>query len=161
MSPSIGKMGQPLAPTALHEKNDVLGVDHVGLTVPNLEKSKDFFEKVLGFKVVGGDEEYPSIFLSNGHTRITLWQVNNQKAIVEFDRTKNIGLHHLAFGVSSFEVLDGLYEQVRIYPGIIVEFSPELNSDGPAKHMMFYEPGGNRIELIHRPSEPQSSRQNQ
>tara|TARA_R110002096_G_scaffold433887_2_gene653725 strand:+ start:35390 stop:35929 length:540 start_codon:yes stop_codon:yes gene_type:complete len=146
----------PAAPVAqvapIAKAGPVLGVDHVGLTVSDLEASRDFFVKTLGFEVVGGVESYPSVFLSNGQMRLTLWRAEDPTSATPFDRKANIGLHHLAIGVSSFEALDTLYEAVRDYPGVTMEFAPELNSGGPAKHTIFYEPSGNRIELVHRPN---------
>jgi hypothetical protein len=38
-------------------------------------------------------------FVSDGHGRITLWQVQGA-VYIEFDRKKNLGLHHLALKVS-------------------------------------------------------------
>ena len=34
---------------------------------------------------------------------VTLWRVTNREDAVAFDRKRNVGLHHLAFRVSSFE----------------------------------------------------------
>ena len=41
-----------------------------------------------------------------------------------------------------------LAEKDRAWPGISIEFMPELVGQGPRKHMMFAEPGGIRLELI-------------
>ena len=69
-------------------------------------------------------------------------------AVEAFNRRKNIGLHHLALGVDSEAELDALAEKVCAWPGVEVEFLPELVGSGPRKHMMFAEPGGIRLELI-------------
>ncbi|WP_428267387.1 VOC family protein [Haliangium sp.] len=132
----------------------MLGVDHVGLTVLDLEASRAFFVDGLGFRVKNHDPDYPAYFLTNGHTTITLWRAENPDSATRFDRRANVGLHHLAIRVSSFEALDTLYERLRAYPGVTIEFAPELAYGGPAKHMMLYEPSGNRVELVHRPPTP-------
>lgn len=129
----------------------VFGIDHVGLAVTKLESSKDFFVDILGFKIKKHDPEYPAYFLNNGYTTVTLWRVEDPETAILFDRRKNVGLHHLAFAVSSFEILDALHERLASYEGVEIEFTPELSSGGPAKHMMLREPSGNRIELVHRP----------
>ncbi len=59
----------------------------------------------------------------------------------------NIGLHHLALSVESFEQLDAIHEKIKV-SGINIEFSPELLRAGPSRHMMCYEPSGIRIEFI-------------
>ena len=129
------------------------GFDHVGLTVTDLQASTDFFTEVLGYQVVGGDDKYPAKFLTNGKAFITLWRATDPDKAVAFDRKNNVGLHHMALSVSSFEALDALYEKARKFPGVKVEFAPELAYGGPDKHMMIREPSGNRLEFVHRPSE--------
>jgi len=44
--------------------------------------------------------------------------------------------------------LTALAEHVSSWPGVQIEFMPELVGQGPRRHMMFYEPGGIRIEFI-------------
>lgn len=129
-------------------------VDHVGLTVTDLDASTAFFEDSLGFEVVGRDEAYPAVFLGNGEFLITLWRATAPEKAVSFDRKNNVGLHHLAIRVGSFEALDAMHRRLVEAPGVKIEFAPEPLGGGPAKHMMLREPSGNRIELIHRPPEP-------
>lgn len=129
----------------------VTGLDHLGLAVLDLGASADFFINALGFELRGGDPDYPAKFLFNGHLFLTLWQVNDAESAVRFDRKNNVGLHHLALSVSSFEELDKLYEVASSWDGVVIEFSPELAYGGPDKHMMIREPSGNRLELVHRP----------
>jgi lactoylglutathione lyase len=130
---------------------EVAAVDHVGLAVKDLEASAAFFVEGLGYAVRGKDPSYPAAFLSNGRSLITLWQVAEPDSAVDFDRRQNVGLHHLALSVTSFEALDALHDRLAKMPGVRIEFAPELSYGGPAKHMMVYEPSGNRIELVHRP----------
>ncbi|HEY9825027.1 MAG TPA: VOC family protein [Stenomitos sp.] len=50
------------------------GAHHIGLTVPNLITTRDFFVNILDFKQVGEVPTYPACFLSDGTTLLTLWQ---------------------------------------------------------------------------------------
>ena len=126
-----------------------LGVHHVGLSVRDLEKTAEFFTDVLGFKEVKRNPSYPSIFVTDGTNLITLWQVENPQEAEEFDRRKNVGLHHVAFKVENQAALDRMHEKLSNADGVTVEFSPRpLNTDSPVRHMMFYEPGGVRLEFI-------------
>lgn len=127
------------------------GFNHIGLTVTQLDASVDFFVKVLGWQVVGGDPSYPAIFVSDGEMLLTLWQVTDSKNAVTFNRKNNVGLHHLAFTVESFDLLHRIYKAASKHEGVTIEFAPELAYGGPAKHMMLREPSGNRLEFIHRP----------
>jgi len=123
------------------------GVDHVGLTVRNLDVTRDFFVNCLGWEQVGGKLEYPAAFVSDGHLLLTLWQVKEETEIVSFDRKANIGLHHLALRAADEEAFAAIYERVSNWPGVRVEFAPELLGSGPKRHTMVYEPGGVRLEF--------------
>lgn len=124
------------------------GINHLGLSVLNVESSARFFTEALGWAESGKDSSYPRTAVSDGHVRLTLWQVDHQLSIEPFNRRKNVGLHHLALEVASEEKLNALATLLSGWPGVVVEFMPELVGKGPRKHMMLFEPGGNRIELI-------------
>jgi len=125
------------------------GSHHVGLTVSNLDESAAFFVDMLGWSEVRRNPDYPAIFVSDGVLMLTLWQAQTDKPIA-FDRKENIGLHHLALAVASLEELENLHHKF-IAHGIRIEFAPELLREGPAKHMMCYEPSGIRLEFIYIP----------
>ncbi|MBV1931691.1 MAG: VOC family protein [Porticoccaceae bacterium] len=124
------------------------GAHHVGLTVPNLAQARDFFIDVLGYQQVGGKPEYPAVFVSDGSIMITLWQAENPEAVTSFDRRNNIGLHHLALGVSDVERLHELNHRLSDEESVTVEFAPEPLGGGPTQHMMCAIPGGIRVEFI-------------
>jgi len=128
------------------------GLNHLGLTVKNLQASVDFFTNTLGWKKVGGYPDYPSIFVTDGELFLTLWQTKDSSKTVSFDRKNNVGLHHLAFTVASEEILIELHHRFKLVPNLVIEFSPELNGKGPTIHMMIREPSGNRIEFSYTPS---------
>ena len=122
------------------------GAHHIGLTVSKLEESASFFISMLGWKEVRRNVEYPAIFVSDGNIMVTLWK-NKDEPPASFDKNRNIGLHHVAFMVASENDLEIAYEKLKKH-GIEIEFAPELLRQGPAKHMMCYEPSGIRVELI-------------
>ena len=124
------------------------GLNHLGLAVLDLEKTAKFFVDGLGWTESGRDPTYPRTAVSDGHVRLTLWQVDQSGPVVRFDRRRNVGLHHLALEVRSETDLNSIMERLSAYPGVAIEFSPELVGNGPRKHMMCYEPGGLRIEFI-------------
>jgi len=122
------------------------GAHHIGLTVSKLEESAAFFVDVLGWSEVQRDSDYPAIFVTDGILMVTLWEVKSSSP-VNFDRKENVGLHHLALSVDSFDDLHAIHKNVTEH-GLKVEFSPELLRDGPVKHMMCYDPSEIRIEFI-------------
>lgn len=127
------------------------GIDHVGLTVDDLQATKEFFLNCLEWKQVGEKPEYPAVFVSDGHIMLTLWALKDTAAPIKFNRQKNVGLHHLALRVTDEASLDTILDRVSRWPGARVEFAPEPLGAGPKRHMMIYEPGGIRIEFAFDP----------
>jgi catechol 2,3-dioxygenase-like lactoylglutathione lyase family enzyme len=126
----------------------IRGVHHVGLTVPDLAAARRFFVDVLGYQARGEKPEYPAAFVSDGTTLVTLWQVKDPARSVAFDRTQNVGLHHLALAVDGHAALDALHARVAQGSDAEIEFAPEPLGGGPSRHMMLRIGGGLRIELI-------------
>jgi lactoylglutathione lyase len=124
------------------------GINHLGLSVLNLDSSTRFFIGALGWTESGRDNAYPRTAVSDGHVRLTLWEVDHKLHVEPFNRRKNVGLHHLALEVGSEERLNALAQSLAHWPEVKIEFMPELLGKGTRKHMMFLEPGGNRLELI-------------
>ena len=80
------------------EPIDVLGFDHVDLTVNHVERSQPFYEKVLGalgFRLIHETSESGSVIFANGHTSIAIRPPSAAHANASFDRYR-VGLHHLA-----------------------------------------------------------------
>lgn len=124
------------------------GIHHLGLTVPNIKLTADFFIKQLGFNQIGEVPEYPAIFVSDGTVMLTLWQIKDDSKQINFDRQHNVGLHHFALKVVNLETLKGLHEKLAKLENVEIEFAPEALGTSPFHHMMCLIPGGVRLELI-------------
>ncbi|ASZ60047.1 VOC family protein [Bacillus subtilis] len=119
------------------------GIDHVGLSVKNLEESINFFQSILEFdlsKYVEG--KYA--FVTDGFRMITLWQT----AKSNFD-IHTAGLHHLAFQVETAEDLYKVEKKLKEnnyriqFDGVGVR-----GEEGDFLALYFYDPSGIRIELV-------------
>jgi catechol 2,3-dioxygenase-like lactoylglutathione lyase family enzyme len=127
------------------------GVHHVGLSVPDLDATRDFFCQTLGWKVVGEVPDYPAVFVSDGAVMLTLWRVADPDSPVPFDRRSNIGLHHLALAVEDEAGLERVYAVVRGHPDVAVEFAPGPIREGSTmRHFICSIPGGIRVEFATR-----------
>ena len=124
-----------------------LGAHHVGLTVSDLRSARRFFEEVLGFALLAEDDSYPSAFVTDGVTLITLWQVEDPSHCRPFDRRRNVGLHHLALRVEP-QSLKELARAIAAHNGAELEFRPEPLDSTELSHMMCRIPGGPRLELV-------------
>ena len=127
---------------------ETLGLNHIGLSVSDLEATTAFFVDTLGFKPSGGDPDYPANFVFNGEIFVTLWQVTDPATAVAFDRKNNVGLHHMAITVRDLATLHALHQRFIEHPRVEVEFGPEFLGQGPTTHMMIREPSGLRLEFI-------------
>lgn len=126
------------------------GIDHLGLSVTNLDETSEFFIDCLGWRQFGGNENYPAKYVTDGHSKLTLWQITSD-GIAEFDRKNNVGLHHLALKVSSEDALKKIFDIVSVWQNVNVEFAPEFSGNGPKIHFMINEPSGTRIEFAFDP----------
>ena len=124
------------------------GSHHIGLTVTDIKATRNFFVDILGFEQVGEVPDYPAIFVSDGSIMLTLWQVADPANATPFDRKNNIGLHHFALKVDNLTTLKSIHQILLNMAGVEIEFAPEPLKGLPAHHMMFYIPGGIRMELI-------------
>ena len=62
------------------------GAHHIGLTVPDLDRTRRFFIDVLGLDQIGEVPDYPAVFLSDSQLMITLWQAANPANATRFWR---------------------------------------------------------------------------
>ncbi|MFN3231989.1 MAG: VOC family protein [Alphaproteobacteria bacterium] len=124
------------------------GAHHIGLTIPDLARTRAFFVDTLGFSQLGEVPDYPAVFLTDGTTMLTLWQAEDPASAVGFDRRRNIGLHHFALKVANPDILQGLHEKLLAIDDVEIEFAPEPLGAGPTHHMMVFVPGGVRVEFI-------------
>lgn len=124
------------------------GVHHVGLTTPDLDATFRFFTDALGYEPAGEVPDYPARFVSDGTNLVTLWQVRNPDTYQPFDRHHNVGLHHLALGVTDADALNSLFEVVAGWPGVEIECEPCPIGEGSAvRHFLCAAPGGIRLEF--------------
>ena len=124
------------------------GAHHIGLTVPDLAASRDFFIEALGFRQVGEKPDYPAVFVSDGTLMITLWRATDPASAVPFNRHTNIGLHHLSLKVGSEQALLEVAASLAVRADVSIEFEPEALGQSGLKHMMCHIPGDIRLELI-------------
>jgi len=124
------------------------GAHHIGLTVPDVAKTRAFFLDILGFSQVGEVPDYPAVFLTDGSIMITLWQAEDPATSGSFNRKNIIGLHHFALKVDGADALDELHGKLKVTDGVEFEFAPEPLGGGPTRHMMCSIPGGIRVEFI-------------
>ena len=89
---------------------EIAGMAHVQLTVNDLERAKEFCEKVLGYLGMRPAMRFPGgLYMVGGKTAVMITQSSPENREVRFDQ-RRIGLHHLCFRIANL----GLNEQVEL-----------------------------------------------
>src|SRR5215471_1795203 len=97
---------------------EILGIDHIDLTVNDLQRSIAFYTKLftaLGFRRVASDDY---IAWGNAHMNVAVRAAANDEKGAAFNRYR-VGLHHLAFRTRSREEVDRMH-RFLIDEGVIV-----------------------------------------
>ncbi|MEW6271290.1 MAG: VOC family protein [Thermodesulfobacteriota bacterium] len=130
---------------------EVLSIDHVDLTVGDLERSTEFYGKVLGalgFRRVA-HESY--VAWGNAHMNVGLRAAAPAESGKGFDR-RRIGFHHLALKARSRADVDR-FHAFLVREGLTVLDPPaEYPQYGPGYYAVFFaDPDGMKLELVHFP----------
>ncbi len=130
---------------------EVLGIDHIDITVNDLLRSLRFYAKVLehlGFRRVA-HESY--IAWSNGHIGIGFRAAAPEEKEVTFNRYR-VGLHHLALRAKSREDVDQFYQLLVREEITILDPPAEYPQYGPHYYAVFFaDPDGMKLEFVHFP----------
>lgn len=116
-------------------------IAHVVISVRNLEKSRDFYTRVLGLQVMG---TMPGVIFmaANGrdHHEIAIGEIGPQAPNA---KPTDIGMVHCAFRLRNEEELLEAY-QTLLREG--VEISYTVNH-GVTKSVYFFDPDGHELEV--------------
>jgi len=127
----------------------ITGFDHIGITVKDLDKSIEFYTRILDFKE-GRKFEYLErgvtiLFLNVGKVQLELF--GHSKEVLEAEKKPlQAGVAHIALEV---ENLNETYEKLKAR-GIEFEREPRVAMMGQ-KIVFLSDPDGNILELVEWP----------
>jgi glyoxylase I family protein len=135
----------------------VIPLDHFDLVVSDLDASLQFYRDLLrplGWtreSEIEGEHGEKVIYLSvpgAKHPAVSLRQAENPRPHDRYE----IGIHHVAFGAGSPDVVDERAEWLR-QKGVEIESGPEEYPYSEGYYaVFFYDPDGLKLEILHRPS---------
>ena len=120
-----------------------LGLRHVALNVRDVQRSIEFYSKVLGMKLEWMPDE-DNAYLTSGQDNLALHKLPPG---VEPGKIQTI--HHIGFVVRRPEDVDRWAEQIRRH-GLSLAQEPKTHRDG-ARSFYFHDPDGLLIQLIYHP----------
>ena len=152
----------------------IRGMEHVGLTVPNLQEACDFFEKILGAEVLFSAatdfrnddsnwmtehlnihpravvKEFRYVRMGNG-TNLELFEYSSPDQKTVLPKNSDVGGYHLAFYV------DDIYAAVKYLSdnGVKVLDEPTVYTEGPNIGLTwcyFMAPWGLQLEVVSAPN---------
>ncbi|WP_431610195.1 VOC family protein [Chryseobacterium sp. 'Rf worker isolate 10'] len=115
-----------------------LGAFSISLSVKDLQKSKDFYEK-LGFTTMAGTAESNYLIMKNGSTLIGLFQAMFDGNMLTF----NPGWDENAQNLESFDDVREIQRKLK-ESGIEIGKEADENTSGP-EHIYLKDPDGNMI----------------
>ena len=132
------------------EPVEVLGVEHIDVTVNDLARSVIFYDQVmpaLGFKRLP-DNDRNNLRWANGHMSFALRPAREPSG---FNRYR-VGLHHLAFKAKSRAAIDEFYRFLMRENLPILDAPAEYPQYGANYYAVFFaDPDGMKMELVHFP----------
>lgn len=136
--------------------NEKVKLEHIGIIVRDLAKSRQPYENLLGLEVT--DEEEVNVegnqvlvnFLPVGEVKIELITSSATSGIVaDFLREKGEGIHHLAFEVDDIET----YYQTLKDKGVKFLWEDGIRTGSRNRKVFFFQPdecNGIYIEIIQK-----------
>jgi catechol 2,3-dioxygenase len=118
-------------------------VGHLVLRVKDVQRSRRFFEEILGFPVVAQNERGMVFFstdLKDNHHMLAIMPAKEGAAMPTPD---HVGMQHVSFELGSFAELQDAY-------GLFKEKGVRIDHTvyhGITKSVYFYDPDGNRLEV--------------
>ena len=118
-------------------------VGHLVLRVKDVERSKRFFQEILGFPVVAQNERGMVFFSSDVKDNHHMLAIMPGKEGAGAPTPDHVGMHHVSFELGSFAELQDAWKRLKD-EGVPIDHTVY---HGITKSVYFFDPDGNRLEL--------------
>lgn len=133
--------------------------DHAGISVANLEVSRQFYADVLGFTIVEDEFALPhydlrgAVILNEQGVRIELFERKGSSAVRKGDPSGDPIIQGWFQFALSVKDLDTTFATL-VSRGARAAMAPRVAPDGRARVAFLLDPDNNLIELLQRPAAP-------
>jgi lactoylglutathione lyase len=127
-----------------------LTLDHIAITVQDMDRAVGFYRDVLGFEVLGqlvlNDGAFRLVYLQAGAGRIELFAFSEEgRGLDPSARNEDLGFKHVAFQVDD---VDAVARRLHEHG---VDFTVEpTDAPGAVRLAFFRDPDGNLLEIVDR-----------
>jgi catechol 2,3-dioxygenase len=118
-------------------------VGHLVLRVKDVERSRRFFEEILGFPVVATNQRGMVFFSTDAKDNHHMLALMPGKEGAAMPTPDQVGMQHVSFELGSFAELQAAYRLFR-EKGVTIDHTVY---HGITKSVYFYDPDGNRFEV--------------
>ena len=127
----------------------ITGIDHVALNVRNIDKSVEFYTKVLGLQVTKREPSKPGVeyFLDCGPSLIGIIQAKDFNRVHAFEN-EGLGANHFSFRIHAKD-FDPMIANLEKH-GVKIEFAKKREKSWS---LYFYDIDGNKLEATSWPLE--------
>lgn len=127
----------------------ILGVDHVALNVRDIDKSVEFYTKIIGLKITQREPSKPGIeyFLDCGSSLIGIIQAKDFTNTHAFEN-EGLGANHFSFRIHAND-FDTMIEHLQKHH-VRIEFAKKREKSWS---LYFYDLDNNKLEMTSWPRE--------
>ena len=127
----------------------IIGIDHVAINVRDLDKSVEFYTKVIGLKITEREPSKPGTeyFLDCGPSLLGIIQAKDLSTLHPFEN-EGLGANHFSFRVHAKD-FDPMIERLE-ENGVKIEFAKKREKSWS---LYFYDIDGNKLEVTAWPLE--------
>lgn len=127
-----------------------LSLDHVAITVRDMDRAVAFYRDVLGFEVLGqlvlNDGTFKLVYLQAGAGRIELFAFAEEgRAVDPSLRNEDLGFKHVAFQIDDVDAVAARLQE----HGVAFTVAP-TDAPGGVRLAFFHDPDGNLLEIVDR-----------
>ena len=128
---------------------NVIGIDHLAIRVSDLERSKAFYDQVLGFLGFTLEWAFDRVIgWTNGETMFWITEAD-ALGRKHKHRTGDVGFHHYAFELGAREDVDALYAFLLDQGVTIVDAPADYPDYGEGYYAVYFlDPDGLKLEVM-------------